>query len=160
MDPFARKMWRGGLAFSALLVALSGALTMYYVHARPRCGDRPVSESISPDRHWTATVLERRCGEDAPFITQVNLRQGGTKLQRGFFSGQANDNNVFTVEQDAAGAGLQLQWTDAGELTITCRHCDRKYMRRQDTRLQETRHQNTRHQDTQNRSLKINYKLP
>ena len=154
MDPFARKMWRGGLAFSALLAALAGALTVYDVHARPRCGDRSVSESTSPDKHWTATVLERRCGEDAPFITQVNLRQGGTKLERGFFSGQANDNNVFTVEQDAAGAGLQLRWNDTGELTISCRHCDPNYVRRQDTRLQ-----NTRHQDTQNGTLKISYKL-
>ena len=152
MDPFARKMWRAGLAFAALLTSLAIAMTVFWVHAHPRCGDRVVTESTSPDRRWTATVLERRCGEDAPFVTQVNLRDGGTKLQRGFFSGQANDSNVFTVEQDAAGAGLQLQWSNAGELTIDCPHCDRNYVRRQDTRLQDTRPQ-----DTQNGALKIIY---
>ncbi len=132
MDPFARKMWRSGLAFAGLLTLLAAAMTVFWVHAHPRCGDRIVRESTSPDRGWTATVLERRCGEDAPFVTQVNLREGGTNLQRGFWSGQANDNNVFTVEQDAAGAGIQLQWNNAGELTIECPHCDRNYVRRND----------------------------
>lgn len=134
MDPFARKMWRAGLAFAALLASLAAAMTIFWIHAHPRCGDRVVRESGSHDRRWTATILERRCGEDAPFITQVNLREGGTTLQRGFWSGQANDNNVFTVEQDAAGAGVQLQWNDAGELTIACHHCDRNYVRRQDAK--------------------------
>ena len=132
MDPFARKMWRAGLAYAVLLMAMGAALTVVYVHERPRCGDRRVKESNSPDRRWTAAVLERRCGEDAPFITQINLRDGGTKLVRGFFSGQANQNNVFMVEQDAAGAGLQLDWNGSGELTIHCPHCDANYVRRQD----------------------------
>jgi len=132
MDPFARKMWRAGLAYAVLLMAMGTALTVVYVHERPRCGDRRVKESNSPDRRWTAAVLERRCGEDAPFITLINLRDGGTKLVRGFVSGQANQNNVFMVEQDAAGAGLQLDWNGSGELTIHCPHCDANYVRRQD----------------------------
>ncbi len=132
MDPFARKMWRAGLAYAVLLMAMGAALTVVYVHERPRCGDRRVKESNSPDRRWTAAVLERRCGEDAPFITLINLRDGGTKLVRGFVSGQANQNNVFMVEQDAAGAGLQLDWNGSGELTIHCPHCDANYVRRQD----------------------------
>jgi hypothetical protein len=132
MDPFARKMWRAGFAYAALMTSMAAALTAVYVHNRPRCGDRIVSESNSPDRHWTATVLERRCGEEAPFITQINLRDGGTALQRGFLSGQANQNNVFTVEQDAAGAGLHLTWNGDNEVTIHCRHCDPNYLRRQD----------------------------
>ncbi len=152
MDPFARKMWHSGLAFAALLASLAAAMTVFWVHTHPRCGDRIVSESTSPASGWTATVLERRCGEDAPFVTQVNLREGGTKLQRGFWSGQANDNNVFTIEQDAAGAGLHLQWNDAGELTIACPHCDRIYVRRQETRPQDTRPQDARHG-----ALTINY---
>src|SRR6266851_6732298 len=132
MDPFARKMWRAGLAYAVLLMAMGAALTVVYVHERPRCGDRRVKESNSPDRRWTAAVLERRCGEDAPFITLINLRDGGTKLVRGFVSGQANQNNVFMVEQDAAGSGLQLDWNGSGELTIHCPHCDANYVRRQD----------------------------
>lgn len=134
MDPFAKTMWRASLAFALLLMILSAALTIVYVHARPRCGDRIVSEQDSPDRLWTATVLEHRCGDDAPFITQINLRAGSTKLARGFFSGQASQNNVFSVEQDAAGAGLQLDWNSPGELIVYCRNCDPKFVRQREAR--------------------------
>jgi hypothetical protein len=132
MDPFAKKMWRAGLAYAALLAAMAAVLTVAYIHERPRCGDRIVGESSSPDRRWIAAVIERRCGEDSPFITQINLRSGETKLVRGFFSGQATQDNVFMIEQDAAGAGFTLQWTGPEQLTVCCRHCDRNYVRRQD----------------------------
>jgi hypothetical protein len=132
MDPFAKKMWRAGLAYAALLAAMAAVLTVAYIHERPRCGDRIVTESSSPDRRWIAAVIERRCGEDSPFITQINLRSGETKLVRGFFSGQATQDNVFMIEQDAAGAGFTLQWTGPEQLTVCCRHCDRNYVRRQD----------------------------
>jgi hypothetical protein len=132
MDPFAKKMWRAGLAYAALLAAMAAVLTVAYIHERPRCGDRIVGESSSPDRRWIAAVIERRCGEDSPFITQINLRSGETKLVRGFFSGQATQDNVFMIEQDAAGAGFTLQWTGPEQLTVRCRHCDRNYVRRQD----------------------------
>lgn len=130
MDPFARKMWRAGLVYAGLLAVMAFTLTVVYLHKRPRCGDRIVSESNSPDRRWTATVLERRCGDDAPFITQINVRDGGTKLERGFLSGQTNENNVFLLEQDAAGAALQFEWNGHDKLTIHCEHCDVRYLRR------------------------------
>jgi hypothetical protein len=133
MDPFAKKMWRAGFAFSGLLLLMGAGFTVVYVHARPRCGDRVVSEFVSPDRQWTATVLERRCGEDAPFVSRINIRNADAKLVRGFFSGQANQNNVFMVEQDAAGAGFNLDWNSPGQLTIRCRHCDPRYVHQQDT---------------------------
>lgn len=132
MDPFAKKMWRAGFAYAGLLAAMAAVLTVTYVHERPRCGDRIVAESSSPDRRWIAAVIERRCGEDSPFITQINLRRGDTKLVRGFFSGQAAQDNIFMIEQDAAGAGFTLQWNGADQLTVRCRHCDRNYVRRQD----------------------------
>ena len=132
MDPFAKKMWRAGLAYAALLAAMAAVLTVAYVHERPRCGDRIVTESSSPDRRWIAAVIERRCSEESPFITQINLRRGDTNLVRGFFSGQATQENVFMIEQDAAGAGFTLQWNGADQLTVRCRHCDRNYVRRQD----------------------------
>jgi hypothetical protein len=132
MDPFAKKMWSAGLAYAALLAAMAAVLTVAYIHERPRCGDRIVTESSSPDRRWIAAVIERRCGEESPFITQINLRPGDTKLMRGFFSGQASQDNVFTIEQDAAGAGFTLQWNGADQLIVHCRHCDRNYVRRQD----------------------------
>jgi hypothetical protein len=134
MDPFARKMWRAGIAYGGMMLAMAAALTIVYLHNRPRCGDRIVSESTSPDKRWTATVLERRCGEDEPFLTQINLRDGSTELQRGYISRQANENNIFSIEQDAGGTGLHFDWSRPGELTVRCAHCDRKYLRQQDSR--------------------------
>jgi len=132
MDTFARTIWRAGFAFGGMMVLMTAALTAVYLHNRPLCGDRIVSESTSPDRRWTAAILEHRCGEDAPFITQINLRDGGTKLQQGYLSRQANENNVFAIEQDAAGTGLQFEWSGHDELTIHCLHCDPTYRRRLD----------------------------
>jgi len=133
MDPFAKKMWRAGLSYAGLLLLLAVAATVGYVHKRPRCGDRVVSESASPDRRWTATILERRCGDDAPFVTRINIRNGDAQLIRGFLSGQANENNVFTIEQDAADAGFNLDWNSPDQLTIRCRHCDPRYVHQQDS---------------------------
>jgi hypothetical protein len=131
MDPFAKTMWSAGLAYAALLAAMAAVRTVAYIHEHPRCGDRSVAESSSPDRRWIAAVIEHRCSEESPFITQINLRRGDTKLVRGFFSGQATQDNVFMIEQDAAGAGFTLQWNGADQLIVRCRHCDRNYVRRQ-----------------------------
>ena|SRR5450432_685937 len=110
MDPFARKMWRAGFAYGGMMLAMAAALTIVYVHNRPRCGDRIVGESTSPDRRWTATVLERRCGEDAPFLTQVNLRDGDTELQRGYIPARQRETTSFQLnrmlrERDCTSTG-------------------------------------------------------
>jgi hypothetical protein len=128
MDPFARKIWRAGFAYGGMMIVMAAALTIVYLHNRPRCGDRIVSESTSPDHRWTATILERRCGDDAPFLTQINVRDGGTELKRGYISGQANENNVFSIEQDAAETGLKFNWSHPGELIVKCAHCDPRYL--------------------------------
>jgi hypothetical protein len=130
MDPFARKMWRFGFAFAGLMLILFVSLTIIYVHEWPSCSDRVVGESNSPDQKWIAAILERRCGAEAPFITQVNLRAAGP-LQRGFFSGQAQQGTVFMVEQDAAGAGIAVDWS-ADILTVRCPRCNLRFIRQGD----------------------------
>jgi hypothetical protein len=110
------------------------ALTIVYFHVRPTCPDKVISELISPDKQWTASILQRRCGEESPFITSVNVRAGASSLKRGFFSGQALEQPVFTIEQDAIGAGIKQDWTAPDRLTITCRNCPRNSIRRQDER--------------------------
>lgn len=131
MDPFARKMWRFGFAFAGLMLALFASLTIIYVHEWPNCPDRVVSESSSPDKKWAASILERRCGAEAPFVTRVNLRPAGP-LQRGFFSGQAGQGNVFVVEQDAAGAGISVAWSGDDALIVRCPACSPAFIHQRD----------------------------
>src|SRR5690242_3592342 len=132
MDPFARKMLQGTLVYGAAMIAMFAVLTVVYLHTRPRCSDRVVAEATSSDAHWIATLLERRCGEDKPFFAHVNLRPAGKDLQRGFFSGSATDGEVFQVEQDAASAGITLEWTDPETLTIRCPGCTPAFIRKQE----------------------------
>jgi len=122
-DPFARKMFHGSLIFASVLALLIAALTTVYLHVRPRCSDDVVLASESPDRQWIATAMQRRCGEESPFLTHVNLRPANRSLQYGFFSGKAEDGEVFVVEREAHGLPLALIWDSPSQLTIRCSNC-------------------------------------
>jgi hypothetical protein len=134
MDPFARRMWQAALVYGGVLLAMFAVLTIIYLHARPRCSDRVVAQADSPGARWTAALMERRCGEEAPFFTHVNLRAAGSDLKRGFFSGSVTEGEVFVVEQDAAGAGATLQWLGPDALLVQCPHCAASLLRRKDGR--------------------------
>jgi len=134
MDPFARKMWQGAFVYGGIMLVMFAVLTVVYLHTRPRCSDRLVAESSNQNRQWTAAVMERRCGAEAPFITHVNLRAATNDLNRGFFSGSATQGEVFEVELDAVGAGLTLDWTSPTALSISCPHCSRSLIRKHDER--------------------------
>src|ERR1051326_6055028 len=134
MDPFARKMWQGAFVYGGVLLAMFGVLTVIYLHSRPRCADRLLGQADSPGARWSATLVERRCGEDAPFFTHVNLRPAGEPVNRGFFSGVAGEGEVFAVEQDAAGAGVSLQWIDSDTLLIQCQQCSAELARKKEQR--------------------------
>ena len=132
MDPFARKMVLGSFVYGGMMLLMFAVLTVVYLHTRPRCSDRVVAESTDPEKHWTATVMERRCGNEAPFFTHVNLRPAGTDLNTGFFSGSATEGEVFVAEQDAAGAGITLRWASPTALSITCPRCSPSLLRKHD----------------------------
>jgi len=132
MDPFARKMVLGSFVYGGMMLLMFAVLTVVYLHTRPRCSDRVVAESTDPGKHWTATVMERRCGNEAPFFTHVNLRPAGTDLKTGFFSGSATEGEVFVAEQDAAGAGITLHWASPTALSITCPRCSPSLLRKHD----------------------------
>jgi ribosomal protein L37E len=134
MDPFAKTMWRFGLTFAfGMLLAFIGVSVVYF-HARPRCSDNVVSSATNSARQWTATIMERRCGEEAPFFTHVNLTPAGQAVRRGYFSGTAVEGEVFRAEQDALSAGVVLEWTAPERLTIRCARCDRSSVRQQEAR--------------------------
>src|SRR5450432_1461502 len=111
MDPFARKMVYGSFLYGGMMLVMFAVLTVVYLHTRPRCTDRVVAEATDPAKHWTAAIMERRCGAEAPFFTHVNLRPAGKDVELGFFSGSASEGEVFVIEQYAPDTGITLRWT-------------------------------------------------
>ena len=132
MDPFARKMVYGSLVYGGMMLVMFAVLTLVYLHTRPRCSDRIVAEATDPARQWTATMMERRCGAEAPFFTHVNLRPAGKDVKTGFFSGSVTEGEVFLVEQDAAAASITLRWTSPTTLSIHCPRCGPLLVRKHD----------------------------
>ena len=132
MDPFARKMVYGSFVYGGIMLVMFAVLTVVYLHTRPSCSDRVVAESTDQSRQRTATIMERRCGAEAPFFTHVNLRPTGKDLETGFFSGSATEGEVFLVEQDAASAGVTVRWTSPTALSISCPHCSAELVRKRD----------------------------
>src|SRR5438309_4566971 len=132
MDPFARKMVYGSFVYGGRLLVMFAVLTVVYLHTRPRCSDRVMAESTDQSGQWTATLMERRCGAEAPFFTHVNLRSASKDLSSGFFSGSATEGEVFVLEQDAAGAGISLRWRSPMALSIACPRCSPSLVRKHD----------------------------
>jgi hypothetical protein len=130
MDPFAKKMLRGSLAYGGFLVAMFAVLTIVYLHYRPRCSDQVIANQPGPDGRWAAAVMEARCGEDQPFLTHVNLRPGADSIRLGYFSGKADEGEVFLLEQDAQSANVALNWTASNRLVISCSHCQLAFLRK------------------------------
>ncbi len=137
MDPFARKMWQGAFVYGGVMLVMFTVLTVIYLHSRPRCSERVSGQANSPGGRWAATVMERRCGEDTPFFTHVNLRPAGEPVNRGFLSGLASEGEIFVFEQDAAGAGVTLQWLGPDTLLIRCPQCAASLIRKRDERWNE-----------------------
>jgi hypothetical protein len=134
MDPFARKMLLGAVAFGSAMALMAGALTVVYVHTHPRCSEQILVQTESPNAQWIAAVTERRCGEDSPFFIHVNLRPATEPLRLGFFSGKAVEGEVFLMEQEAARIMPTLQWTAPNELTIQCSRCRTTFVRKHEER--------------------------
>ncbi|HLJ88713.1 MAG TPA: hypothetical protein VKZ53_17980 [Candidatus Angelobacter sp.] len=124
MDPFAKKMVQGSVAFGSILLLMFVILTGVYLHLRPRCNEQVINEINSGDHQWKAAILERRCGDEPRFFTHVNLRPAGEETIRlGYFSGKAEEGEVLTIEQDAMSADVSLLWTGPNQLTISCTDC-------------------------------------
>lgn len=128
MDPFARNMLRSTAAFAIALLIIFAVMTVTWVHIHPQCPDAVLEQVESPSRSFVATVLQRRCGEESPFVTQVSLREASQDLPRGFLSGEVKTGIIFRVEQDASGAGLNVNWTAPAELTIHCPRCEAAFV--------------------------------
>jgi hypothetical protein len=123
MDPFARKMILGMAAFGSAMLLFAGALSAVYFHHRPRCSEAVLSESASPDQRWMATIMQRRCGDESPFFIHVNLRLAAEPVQLGYFSGRADEGEVFLVEEESPDVTPELEWSSPTRLTVRCSRC-------------------------------------
>lgn len=130
MDPFAKKMIHGSMAFAVVLLVMFAVLTVLYLHYRPRCSDQVIADLRSPDGRWAAAVMEARCGQDQPFLTHVNLRPAADSIKLGYFSGKADEGEVFLLEQDAQSANVGLSWTAPDRLAISCSRCQLAFLRK------------------------------
>jgi hypothetical protein len=135
VDPFARKMIFGSLAFGTAMLLMAGALSMIYFHDRLRCDEAALSETTSPDGQWTAAVMERRCGDESPFFIHVNLRPSKQPIQIGYFSGRADEGDVFVAEEQTQGVEPVLTWTSPNQLTIQCPRCRPAQVKKQEEHL-------------------------
>jgi hypothetical protein len=135
MDPFARKMIVGALAFGTAMLLMAGVLSTVYFHNRRRCDEAALSETTSPDGKWTAAVMERRCGDESPFFIHVNLRQSTEPIQLGYFSGRADEGDVFVAEERTQGMEPVLTWSSTSQLTIQCPRCSPAQVKKREERL-------------------------
>lgn len=116
-------MLLGGLTFAGVLLVMIAVFTMIYLHVHPGCSDEIVSESVSPNRRFVAAIMQRRCGEESAFVTHINLRPADRGIHYGFFSGKAEQGEIYSIEQDTQNLHLTVVWNAANELTIRCRGC-------------------------------------
>jgi hypothetical protein len=134
MDSFARKMLFGAFGFAGVMLLMAGMLSVVYFHAHPRCNEQVFSSLRSPDQRWEAVVMQRRCGDEEPFLVHVNLRPGGGPLRLGYFSGKADEGEVFLTEQDDMDVVPELRWDSPEQLTIVCPGCRRSLVQTREHR--------------------------
>ncbi len=127
MDPFAKKMVLGALAFGSAMLLMAAALSVVYFHLHPRCSEQALAEAISPDKQWVAAAMERRCGDNAPFLLHVNLRSAAQPIRLGYFSGHASEGEIFLVEEDTPAETPTLVWSSSDQLIVRCPRCDSQF---------------------------------
>lgn len=91
------------------------ALYLFFCMALAACVGSPcdnsvLSESVSPDKRYIATVFSHDCGATAPFARAVIIRAVGSK-----FEGNNVDDYVFTIRGDHA---VNVLWSGPNQLII------------------------------------------
>ena len=136
MDPFAKKMIFGALGFGSAMLLMAGALSVVYFHLHPQCSEQVLAEAISPDKKWIAAAMERRCGDNEPFLLHVNLRPAQQPIRLGYFSGSASEGEIFLGEEDTPAETPDLEWSSPDQLRIRCARCSSAFARAMNERWQ------------------------
>jgi len=74
------------------------------------CVHRVLSETVSPDGRYVATVSERGCGATTPDYRVVSIRRQGTR-----FKGENQQSWVFWIENHPE---LKAEWSGQRQLTV------------------------------------------
>lgn len=74
------------------------------------CGNQVLSEAISPDGQYVATVFERNCGATTPYIRVVGLREATAS-----FDAERDVDWVFTMHEQSNVVAI---WDSERELEI------------------------------------------
>jgi hypothetical protein len=100
------------------VVILTGSLIMgcaiYYYFASSlfsvSCSSSVLSEAVSPDGQYVATVFERNCGATSPYVRIVSIRPKGTRIR---FD---NDSSLVFATEGQLNVGVK--WSGPRELTV------------------------------------------
>jgi hypothetical protein len=130
VDKFARKMLLGTVALGLAMGLMAAILAGVYFHNRPPCTEAILSQAVSPDKRWVAEAYERRCSDPVDWLAHVNVRRKEHPIRLNYFSGRANEGEVFLVEQRGEGQSPELEWTGPDRLTIRCAKCKFSALRR------------------------------
>lgn len=74
------------------------------------CGNTVLSQTVSPDNKYVATVFKHDCGATTPFVRVVTIRAVGRE-----FEGNDVDEYVFTMRGDHA---ISTHWNSPKHLVI------------------------------------------
>jgi hypothetical protein len=74
------------------------------------CDNSVLSEAVSPDKRYIATVFAHDCGATAPFARVVMIRATGSE-----FHGNDVDEYVFTMRGDHA---VGAHWSGPNQLVV------------------------------------------
>lgn len=129
----------GALGFASAMLLLAGVVSAVYLHLHPQCSEQVLAEAISPDKKWIAAAMERRCGDEAPFLLHINLRPVQQPIRLGYFSGNASEGEIFLAEEDTPAETPDLEWNSSDQLHIRCTHCSPALARAMNERWQSLR---------------------
>ena len=94
-------------------LAIVGCAIYYYVPLNSllfACSSSILSEAVSPDGRYIATVFERNCGATSPYLRIVSIYPEGIRLR------PEDDGSWVFVSKDQPNVGVS--WSSPRQLTV------------------------------------------
>lgn len=105
-----KKLW-AAIPIASLIAAFLGyRYLLSSVTLSPNCGYQLLSEEVSPDGEYVASVSERNCGAMSGYARIVNLRRRATK-----FRGDDEASWVFVMLDQPT---IEVHWSSKRGLTV------------------------------------------
>jgi hypothetical protein len=110
----ARMKAKGKIWLWVALAALLTAIVSYSCFLGGlsfECGDSILSEAVSPDGRYTATVFERNCGAVTSFTRIVSIHR-----RESCFDGEDENTWVFVTKDQPT---INIRWSSQRQLDVT-----------------------------------------